>query len=167
MTFVTVDIIGKTEFDLDAMEKLIIARVPALILQRVAKGLDINDRQMAPYSAAYKETLAEMGEGQSVDLRVTGGLLNSVRHTHTDKDANGITVHFAPDAGGSPQVRPPPGGKAKAKRTGKRGPAHNVVGYWLHHGTAKMRPRPWMGLSPIDQKKLGELLRRLRKTRNK
>jgi hypothetical protein len=162
---ITVQTKNKTVIDIDAIARLCAARVPGLVLDRVNKGLDINDKPFAPYSASYREQLAEMGEGADVDLRQTGGLLNSVRHVKTDKGKDVITLHFAPDAGSSAQVKAPRTGKARAKRTGKRSPAHNVVGYWLHHGTPRMRPRPWLGLSPKDRQALAKLLDQLKKTK--
>lgn len=164
---ITVTTRNKTAIDLEAIAKVCAARIPGLVLDRVARGLDVDDKPFAPYSASYRETLGKMGESPSaVDLRLTGGLLNSVRLTRTEKGKDWVTLVFAPDAGASPQVRAPSRGKPRAKRTGRRSAAHNVVGHWLHHGTPRMRPRPWLGLSPKDRQKLRELLDRLKKTRS-
>lgn len=154
----------KTNIDLDAIAKVCAARVPGLILDRVNRGLDINDKPFAPYSPGYRQTLGEMGEAADVDLRMTGGLLNSVRLVKAEKGKGTITMHFAPDAGSSPQVKAPTKGKPRAQRTGRRSAAHNVIGYWLQKGTPRMRPRPWLGLSPKDRRTLLELLTRIKKT---
>lgn len=154
----------KTIIDLDAIAKVCAARVPGLILDRVNRGLDINDKPFAPYSSGYRRTLGKMGEAADVDLRMTGGLLNSVRLVKTEKGRGIITLHFAPDAGASPQVKAPQKGKPRAQRTGRRSAAHNVIGYWLQKGTPRMRPRPWLGLSPKDRRTLLELLTRVKKT---
>lgn len=159
---------GREDVDVEAIARVLIARVPGLVLERCHAGLDIDDKPFAPYSASYREALTEMGEATDVDLRLTGGLLNSVKHTSTERVSPDVVVlTFAPDTGTSPQVRPPSRGKPRAKRTGKRGPAHNLVGYWLQHGTPRMRSRPWLGLSPSDLKKLWPLIAAAKKTRPK
>ena len=48
------------------------------------------------------------------------------------------------------------GRMAKVKRGGvvQRGPAHNVVGAWIHKGTPKMPARPFLGLTRAEAKPL-------------
>ena len=109
-----------------------------------------------------------MGEDQSEDLRLTGGLMNSVKVREKRITAAGVEVVIAPDTGTSPQVVASTyrsgqrKGQGKAKRTGQQGPPHNVLGYWLHHGTPHMRARPFMGLSPDQQAELNQILARAR-----
>ena len=43
----------------------------------------------------------------------------------------------------------------------KRSPPHNVVGYWLHYGTPKMRARPFMGLTPEQTAKMWQMISRI------
>ena len=147
----------RQKIDLKAMAKVFEASVPGLILRRVAEGRDILDRPFAPYSGAYNVALGEAGEDLRVDLRLTSGLLNSVKLRQTVTTATGVRLIFGPDGGTSPTVSLQDG---RAKRTGKRGPPHNVVGYWLHYGTPHMRARPWLALSPRDRRVIQGLLKR-------
>lgn len=142
-------------FDADKAIRLISGYVPGAILRRTAQGIDANGKPFAPYTASYRERLAAMSEDQKIDLRLTGGLMNSVKVREKRITAAGVEVVIAPDTGTSPQVSPRNG---KAHRTGDRGPPHNVLGYWLHHGTPHMRARPFMGLSPEQQTELNRIL---------
>lgn len=131
--------------------KVIAALVPGMIIRRTGQGLDRDGNPFAPYSSEYRKRLAAGGESQAVDLRVTGGLMNSIKvrsSTHTD---TGATVVVAPDTGTSPAVSLADG---KAKRTGRRGPPHNVLGYWLETGNGRAPPRPFMGLTPEQERQL-------------
>jgi hypothetical protein len=143
------------KFDAEKAAKVIGAFVPGAILRRTAQGTDANGEAFKPYAPSYRRTLGKMGEDQSVDLRLTGGLMNSVKVRGKSLSADGVSVTVAPDTGTSAQVAPV---KGRAKRTGERGPPHNVLGYWLHHGTAHMRARPFMGLSPAQRDQLNMLL---------
>lgn len=147
------------KWDGEKAAKLIAGYVPGAIIRRTGQGIGSDGNPLAPYTAAYRATLAAMGEDPAVDLRLTGGLLNSIKvrsKAHTDRDA---TVVVAPDTGTSPAVYPADG---RAKRSGRRGPPHNVLGYWIHHGTPDMRPRPFMGLSPDQVTELYRLLAKAR-----
>lgn len=146
-------------FDADKAIRLISGYVPGAILRRTAQGVDANGKPFAPYTASYRATLGKMGEDVSEDLRLTGGLMNSVKVREKRVTAAGVEVVIAPDTGTSPQVSPRNG---KAHRTGDRGPPHNVLGYWLHHGTPHMRARPFMGLSPEQQTELNRILAKAR-----
>lgn len=163
----------RARWDIDRIAKTIAAVAPGLILDRVDAGLDIRDRPFAAYSPNYAKALALANEDPKRDLRLTGGLMNSVKTRRIIRRGDGVvTVVIAPDAGTSPRVRLAPpwvvndadaaaAWKRKnpgAPRTGKRGPAHNVVGAWLHYGTPKMRARPWLGLSPADLRDLRRML---------
>jgi hypothetical protein len=172
----TVEVIRKGErlkWPVEDIAKRIGALVPGLILERIDAGLDIKDKPFAPYSSNYAAALQLANEDPKVDLRLTGGLMNSVKTRRIIRRADGVvTVVVAPDAGTSPRVRlaPPwvtsnPAAAAAwrksnpgASRTGKRGPAHNVLGAWIQHGTPTMRARPWLGLSPQDLRDLRRML---------
>ena len=147
------------KFDGQKAGKLIAGYVPGAILRRTDQGLDIKGNPFAPYRPSYRDALAAMGEDGKTDLRLTGGLLNSVKARSIETTADGVRVTIAPDTGTSPQVYAADG---KAKRSGKRGPPHNVLGYWLHHGTPTMQARPFMGLSPEQERELLALLTRAR-----
>jgi hypothetical protein len=185
------------KFDGAKAAKLIAGFVPGAILRRTDKGIDAKGNAFALYRPGYRNTLAAMGEDGKVDLRLTGGLLNSIKARSIETTADGVRVTIAPDTGTSPEVRAPSetralrraglvegrfGEKAVYKtlrrgearrldrdlefegrgkrmiRTGKRGPPHNVLGYWLHHGTPTMQARPFMGLTPEQQRELYQIL---------
>jgi hypothetical protein len=161
----------KARIDVLKLAKGIAAFVPGLIIDRVDAGLDIRDKPFAPYAPTYRAALQMADEDQKVDLRLTGGLINSVKVRRIQRKSDGVViVHIGPDAGTSPRVplAPPwvvndPEARAAwmaspPKRTGKRGPQHNHVGAYLHKGTPTMKPRPWLGLSPTDLRDLRRML---------
>jgi hypothetical protein len=160
VTFEVAKPTGKIVIDVDAMAKRAAAFVPGLVLRRVDDGRDIFDRPFAPYSGSYMHALTEGGESTAVDLRLTGGLLNSVKLRETRQVSDGVELIFGPDTGTSPAVSLAGG---RAKRTGGRGQPHNVVGYWIHHGTPRMPARPWLGLSPRDMETLARALAAVRR----
>jgi phage gpG-like protein len=79
--------------------------------------------------------------------------MNSIKVVSSDL-AN-LRFVIAPDAGTSPAVTLAGG---RAKRTTGRSPPHNVLGYWIENGTSTMRARPFMGLTPEQEKQLLNLL---------
>ena len=143
------------KFNAEKAAKVIGAFVPGAILRRTDQGISSTGQAFASYSHSYRERLAAMSEDQKIDLRLTGGLMNSIKVRDKRITSQGVEVVIAPDTGTSPQVSPRNG---KAHRTGDRGPPHNVLGYWLHHGTPHMRARPFMGLSPEQQTELNRIL---------
>lgn len=155
---VTVSSSGKPpRWDSAKAARIVAALVPGLVLARTAAGRDMYGRPFAPYSARYRAALADAGEDGRVDLRLTGGMLNSVKARDVAVTPTSATVTVGPDTGTSPRVVLADG---VARRTGQRGPAHAVVGFWLHHGTPHMRPRPWAGLDDRDRKSLARALER-------
>jgi hypothetical protein len=187
-------------FNAEGIAREIQRFAPGAITRRTDQGLDIHGRPFASYSSRYQRKLRRMGEDTKVDLRLSGGLLNSVKARDAVVAADYVEVTIAPDTGTSPQYRAPSErrafrqaglaegrfaergvarpltkaeGKAFAKSlkyeqsgarriaTGKQGPPHNVVGYWLHYGTPKIKPRPWMGLDPKQEAYLREIIARV------
>lgn len=147
------------KFDAERAARIIGGFVPGAILMRTDKGISSTGAAFASYSQSYRDRLAAMSEDQKIDLRLTGGLMNSVKVRDKRLSTNGVEVVIAPDTGTSPQVSPR---KGKAHRNGKRGPPHNVLGYWLHHGTARMPARPFMGLTPEQERELNALIAKAR-----
>jgi len=187
------------KFDAVKAAKVISAFVPGAILLRTAQGKSTTGNAFAAYSDSYRRTLRAMGEDQKVDLRLTGGLLNSVKVRDTVTAADYVKVTIAPDNGTSPEVRAPSQTRAMRKaglvegrfgetkiyktlrrgeakklakdleyetgarmiKTGERGPPHNVLGYWIHHGIG-MPARPFMGLTKEQEAELYRLLGKAR-----
>ena len=188
------------KFDAEKAARVIGAFVPGAILLRTDKGISSTGQAFAQYSTRYRRQLQRMGEDQKIDLRLTGGLMNSVKVRDKRISANGVEVVVAPDAGTSPQVRAPSERRAlrraglvegrfgeqaiyrtlrrgearrlgrdleresgaKQIKTGERGPPHNVLGYWIHHGTATTPARPFMGLTRDEEAELNRLLAKAR-----
>ncbi len=183
------------KFDAEKAARVIGAFVPGAILLRTDKGIATTGQAFAAYSTRYRRQLQRMGEDQKVDLRLTGGLLNSIKVRDTVIAADYVQVTIAPDNGTSPEVRAPSQTRAMRKaglvegrfgetkiyrtlrrgeakklakdleyetgarmiKTGERGPPHNVLGYWIHHGIG-MPARPFMGLTKEQEAELYRLL---------
>jgi hypothetical protein len=153
---VTIRRTGKPyKFDAVKVEKLIKAYVPGAIIRRTDKGISSTGSIFAPYSPEYVDALRRGGESTAVDLRLTGGLINSIKVVSIDVSANSLRFVIAPDAGTSPSVTLADG---RAKRKSGRSPPHNVLGYWIENGTASMPARPFLGLTPAQEKELAILL---------
>lgn len=138
---------GKIKVDVQRAARVLPPLIIGHVLRRTAQGKDMHDRPFAAYSAGYRRRLTRMGESTKVDLRATGGLLNSLRLLRTEVRGSVAILVFGPDAGTSAEVRTPPAGRRRARRTGRRGPRHNLVGLWLHEGR-RGPARQWLGISP-------------------
>jgi len=184
------------KFDPEKAAKVIGAFVPGAILRRTDQGISSTGQAFASYSTQYRRQLQRMGEDQKIDLRLTGGLMNSIKVRETRITGNGVEVVIAPDTGSSNQVRAPSEIRALRRaglvegrfgetgisktlrrgearqlerdlkresgqrqiKTGEQGPPHNVLGYWIHHGTSTTPARPFMGLTPDQERELNTLL---------
>jgi hypothetical protein len=179
------------KFNGEKAGKLIAAFVPGAILRRTDQGISSTGAALAPYTSSYRRSLTKMGEDQKVDLRLTGGLMNSIKARDIQVTPDGVRVTIAPDAGTSAEVRAPSETRAyraaglvegrfgetavfkvlrkgearklerdlkresgaRMIKTGDRGPPHNVLGYWIHHGIGQVA-RPFMGLTPEQEREL-------------
>lgn len=103
-------------FDANRIATIIKGVVPGMILERTNKGIDINGQQFAAYSRRYRNRLRLMGEDPKVDLRLSGGLLNSVKARGATLRADSVEVTIAPDTGTSPVWAPKAGGKQRQER---------------------------------------------------
>ncbi len=164
-------------FNAEGIAREIQRFAPGAVVERVGRGLDIFGRPFAPYSRRYRNFLKRGGEDQKIDLRLTGGLMNSVKARDALLHADYVEVTIAPDTGTSPVWVPKAGSRKRAakaaakgrdpstsyrmQRTGKQSPPHNMVGFWLHFGTPTMRARPWMGLDPKQEAYLREMIARV------
>lgn len=149
-------------FNGDGVARLIKGLVPGEILRRTDKGIGSDGKPFAQYRPSYggdNGTLARMGEDRKVDLRVSGGLMNSIKPRSATIGADYVEVIIAPDTGTSPVWKKSATKSGRATRAkGKQGPPHNIVGYWLHYGTPKMRARPFMGLTSEQMGRLWQMI---------
>jgi hypothetical protein len=95
---------GSLTVDLTKTHAFLTSIVPGMIRQRVDKGIDINGAPFAAYSEAWAQTLRDMGENTNVDMRLTGGLMNSVKKLSGKVTGKVLTLTFGPGTGTSPQV---------------------------------------------------------------
>ena len=177
-------------FDGNKAAQIIKAFAVGAILERMARGESSKGGAFAAYSPRYREILAKGGEDMKIDLRLTGGLSNSIKARDTVINRDGVKVTIAPDTGTSPQVAPTMtrarvakatrahnrrvtkgadleeslarmdrATTGKMRRTGRRSPPHNVLGAYLHFGTADMPARPFLELSQDETQELVRLLR--------
>lgn len=160
-----------------AVAALIKALVPGGIVERTGRGIDMHGRQFAGYSNRYIDFLLRGGESPKVDLRLSGGLMNSIKARGVDITDNRVVVTVAPDTGTSPVWRPKAGGLARfekrlktgkvtagsftMRRTSKQSPQHNILAHYLHYGTATIKARPFLGLTPEQTKSLFDAIRKI------
>lgn len=137
----------KLTLNINGVLDAISSQVIGMIQRRTRAGKDINGNNFVAYSAGYRKALARAGESTRPDLWLTGGLMADVRETQRVVTAGRSTIYIGPGTGTS-EARSLVAGKAK--QTNRRGPAHNVVGKWLHEGTPHMPARPWLGLTPAQ-----------------
>jgi len=153
MAKITVRRTGHITVDRKALEKRLVPLILGWVKNRTHEGRDVDDNPFAGYSSSYRRTLGRMGESGAVDLRLTGGLLGSLRHVRTEtSSARLMVLVFGVGTGSSPAVRAPSKGRARAQRTGRRGPSHALVAMWLHRGTSVTPPRRWLGLGRGGEK---------------
>lgn len=152
-----VTVVKRGSAELAPMAKIldyVAARAIGMIQTRSAKGIGING-PMKPYSHDYIETLHAMGESSSVDLTVTGAYLTGISERSRTVRPDGGTVVIGPGTGTSEKRAPPTKGKARAVKTGKRSPPHNVLGAILQ------RTRPHVGLTADEMKKIADEVRKI------
>lgn len=89
---------------------------PGAIVERVGRGLDVKGQPFAAYSPRYRGILRRMGEDPKVDLRLSGGLLNSVKARDATLRADSVEVIIAPDTGTSPVWKAKAGGQGRYER---------------------------------------------------
>jgi len=97
---------GPPRFNPEAVAREIKKFAPGAIIERVGRGVDINGQPFAPYSRRYRNFLKRGGEDQKIDLRLSGGLMNSVKARDAILRPDSVEVTIAPDTGTSPVWRP-------------------------------------------------------------
>lgn len=108
-------------FNADGVAAMIKALVPGYIISRTGRGVDMHGKAFRAYSKRYLRVLRAMGEDTGVDLRLTGGMINSVKARGIEKRATGVTIYIAPDTGTSPVVRPPSTAQELSRTNALRG----------------------------------------------
>lgn len=136
---------GEISIDMKRAADVVSALAIGEVKRAVAEGRDREGRPLQPYSASYQKSLAEAGEDTRVDLRVTGGLMGSIGERYRVERGDTLVIGIGPDSGTSPEVTMV---KGRAKRTGKRGPPHNILAMWLS------RLRPFLGLSASARQRI-------------
>lgn len=130
-------------FDSIRVAAVIKGLVPGMILERTNKGIDANGKPFAPYSKRYQSFLKRGGEDPKVDLRLSGGLMNSIkpRGTYVTRDVAHVVI--APDAGTSPVWRPKAGSRQRAKRAQKRFRRLSEAGDYSTHLAGRQEARAY------------------------
>jgi hypothetical protein len=122
---------GPPKFNARGVAALIKTIVPGDIIDRTGKGIDMNGKQFEQYSRRYQNLLRRMGETILVDLRQSGGLINSIKARKVEITATKVSITVAPDTGTSPQFVAPStrGELAKANPERGRGMFGEAGGY--------------------------------------
>jgi hypothetical protein len=148
---------GHLEVDMQRLAATLGPAVVGHVLMRVDENKDVRDRPLKRYSPGYAEWLRSVGEDpNAVDLRLTGGMLNSVHVRDTEVTADGLTLTVGPGTGTSERrsFGGTHGEDAGKRTTNRRGPPHNLVGKYLS------KLRPWLGISPSGMKLMKRLIER-------
>jgi hypothetical protein len=120
-------------FNAEAVAREIKKFAPGAITGRTELGLDINGQPFAPYSRRYRNFLKRGGEDQKIDLRLSGGLMNSVKARDAILRADSVEVTIAPDTGTSPVWAPKAGGKRRYNRAKRRFEKMSAAGDYSTH----------------------------------
>lgn len=144
------------KFDMEKVIKIVKGFVIGAVLKRVDRGLDINGVPFIPYSPGYLAKLRKMQEDTKVDIRVTSGLMNSIKVRDVIKDDDSAKIIIAPDAGTSRQKQPT--NKKGKTAPARQSPPHNILGYLIQNGIGQQPKREFLGLSPDQEDELTKLL---------
>lgn len=131
------------KFNGRAVAALIKAIVPGGIVERTGRGLDMYGRQFAAYSPRYRGQLRRMGEDQKIDLRLSGGLLNSVKARGADVTDNRVVVTVAPDTGTSPVWKAKAGGKKRYNAAMRKFERMAAAGEYSAHVAGRQASRAY------------------------
>jgi len=116
---------------------------PGAIVERVGRGLDVKGQPFAAYSPRYRGQLRRMGEDQKVDLRLSGGLLNSVKARDATLRADSVEVVIAPDTGTSPVWKAKAGGKGRYERAIRKFNRMSAAGEYSTHIAGRQAARAY------------------------
>jgi hypothetical protein len=116
---------------------------PGAIIGRTERGLDIKGQPFAAYSPRYRGQLKRMGEDPKVDLRLSGGLLNSVKARDALLRADSVEVTIAPDTGTSPVWKAKAGGKRRYDRAMRKFEKLSAAGEYSAHVAGRQAARAY------------------------
>lgn len=121
------------KFNAEGIAREIRRFAPGAIIERTGRGLDVNGKPFAGYSPRYRRQLKRMGEDTKVDLRLSGGLLNSVKARDATLRADSVEVVIAPDTGTSPVWKAKAGGKRRYNRAMRKFEKLSAAGEYSAH----------------------------------
>lgn len=136
----------------------------AIIIRTQKKSLDRYGNSLGDYSEGYNNRRARMGESTGrVTLRLTGGLLNSIRARDSVMKKTSVSVTIGAGANPSKVVRPPKdGGFGRWEiDASKIGPRYNQILYWLGPG-ARGKKREILGFSKRELKAIAKKITKLK-----
>ena len=155
---------GETKVNVQAVEAIFKTEIVKMILIRTfQKGRDKRGVGFPEYSTKYKEKRKRMGEAvDRVYLHLTGGLQRSITWLDVIKRKDRHTVTFGAKPTRSRQVTTMTnGGTGHYRETGKWGPRHNELLYYLGPGAPSNRRRDIMGLTKSER---AEIARQIKNT---
>jgi hypothetical protein len=162
---------GKIELSVAGVLDYLAAIIPGMITRRAAKGISSDGTPFRPYSDLYAMQLRSVGESDAVDLTRSGDYLASISERSRTITPTGGRLLIGPGTGTSRHMPLPPpyvfdpkktpqqraeafaDWKAAPKKQG-RGPAHNIVGARIEHGTGTMPARKHIGLTAEERKRV-------------
>lgn len=161
---------GETKVNVQAVEAIFKTEIVKMILLRTfqksrdKRGVSFPGYSTKPtYEKSYKKKREKMGEAvDRVYLHLTGGLQRSITWLNviTRKDRHTVTFGAKPTR--SRQVTTMAnGGTGHYRETGKWGPRHNELLYYLGPGAPSNRRRDIMGLTKSER---AEIARQIKNT---
>jgi hypothetical protein len=162
---------GKIELVVGPVLDYLAAIIPGYITRRSAKGISSDGTPFRPYSDLYAMQLRSVGESDAVDLTRSGDYLASISERSRTITPTGGRLLIGPGTGTSRHMPlPPPYVFSQSKtpqeraeafadwkaapKAQKRSPPHNVLGRILEKGNGKIAPRPHLGLTPEERKRI-------------
>lgn len=136
----------------------------AIIIRTQKKSLDRYGKPLGEYSDGYGKRRVRMGESDGrVVLRLTGGLLNSIRARDSVMKKTSVRVTIGAGANRSKVVRPPEDGKFGKWEidASKVGPRYNQILYWLGPGS-RGKKREILGFTKKELKAIAKKITKLK-----
>jgi len=97
---------GKVDLDMSGMLDFAVSVAVGIVQRRTAAGTAIDGSNFAPYSPAYEQKLALMGESTNVDLTVTGAYIADIGERSRTVTPERASAVIGPGTGTSAEVQP-------------------------------------------------------------